>query len=106
MVLHETLEYMKGCRGKSCTLPRHQLGGAGTGGTSGSVLPDNGMTLPIGGGRLAGSVGTGNGKRKHHRDPIGGKIVDFSTSFSLKTKKDLVVLRPLVNKSVQMRNLG
>ncbi|XP_050079324.1 extracellular sulfatase SULF-1 homolog [Anopheles maculipalpis] len=92
-VLHETLEEMKRCRGKSCTLPRHQP----------NVLPESNM-LPSGvgvaggvgmggvgmGGRQMGGIpygaggGSGNRRKYHtHRDhaphgvpgvPIGGGV--------------------------------
>lgn len=79
-MLHETLEYMKGCRGKSCTLPKHHHG-AGTGGTVGGAggagQPDGNLALLPAGGRMPGSVGTGSGKRKHHRDPMGGRLKVF-----------------------------
>uniref|UniRef100_A0A182PCU3 Extracellular sulfatase SULF-1 homolog n=1 Tax=Anopheles epiroticus TaxID=199890 RepID=A0A182PCU3_9DIPT len=69
-VLHETLEEMKRCRGKGCTLPRHQQ----------NVLPESNM-LPSGasggsavGGRQPGGmaygVGAGGNRRKYHRDHL------------------------------------
>ncbi|XP_065075177.1 extracellular sulfatase SULF-1 homolog [Ochlerotatus camptorhynchus] len=77
VVLHETLEYMKGCRGKSCTLPKHHhgagTGGGGLGGAGGGGQPD---------GRMPGSVGTGSGKRKHHRDPMGAAGGTIPVHFS------------------------
>ncbi|XP_058062742.1 extracellular sulfatase SULF-1 homolog [Anopheles bellator] len=71
MVLHETLEEMKRCRGKSCTLPRYQQPNA---------LPESNLLPPANGfgsfgvhtgGRQGGGntpYGTGNGgtRRKHH----------------------------------------
>ncbi|XP_035900246.1 extracellular sulfatase SULF-1 homolog [Anopheles stephensi] len=50
-VLHETLEEMKRCRGKSCTLPRHQP----------NVLPESNM-LPSGVGVAGGGVGMMGGR--------------------------------------------
>ncbi|XP_062554295.1 extracellular sulfatase SULF-1 homolog [Armigeres subalbatus] len=84
VVLHETLEYMKGCRGKSCTLPKHQVGGvsgAGGGAASSGGQTDSSLMAPVGG-RLPGSVGTGSGKRKHHRDPVGAAGGNIPVHFS------------------------
>lgn len=63
-MLHETLEYMKSCRGKGCTLPRHQHGVSGN-------QPESELPAPVVG-RTIGVAGTG--KRKHHRDPSGGML--------------------------------
>lgn len=60
-VLHETLEEMKRCRGKGCTLPRHQQ----------NVLPESNM-LPSGAGAaVGGSIGNGNSVGGRH---AGGSI--------------------------------
>ncbi|XP_062714903.1 extracellular sulfatase SULF-1 homolog [Aedes albopictus] len=82
VVLHETLEYMKGCRGKSCTLPRHHSGGIGGAANGAGGQPDSGSVVPVGG-RVPGSFGNGgSGKRKHHRDPLGAAGGNIPVHFS------------------------
>ncbi|XP_038115687.1 extracellular sulfatase SULF-1 homolog isoform X2 [Culex quinquefasciatus] len=107
VVLHETLEYMKNCRGKSCTLPRHHHGGAGLPGAApvdvvagnvGGLLPAVGIGGAVAGGVVAGGVGrmatgggsaggNGGGKRKHHRDPAiaSGNIPVHFSDFDART---------------------
>ncbi|XP_055605693.1 extracellular sulfatase SULF-1 homolog, partial [Uranotaenia lowii] len=94
LVLHETLEYMKSCRGKGCSLPRHHQATASTSLTDSSMTAGNGHGLlagsavaaaaaggrQTGGGALVGPGGNGNGKRKHHREQgraAAGHFQDF-----------------------------
>ncbi|XP_055544974.1 extracellular sulfatase SULF-1 homolog [Wyeomyia smithii] len=77
-VLHETLEYMKSCRGKSCTLPRHQH----SAGAMGAGQTDSSLLLPVVNGRLPGTNGATSGKRKHHRDPTGAANGNIPVHFS------------------------
>ncbi|XP_055632222.1 extracellular sulfatase SULF-1 homolog [Toxorhynchites rutilus septentrionalis] len=72
-VLHETLEYMKSCRGRGCTLPRHQQGSSGS-------QPESDLPAPVAG-RTTGVV-VGSGKRKHHRDPGGAVGANIPVHFS------------------------
>uniref|UniRef100_A0A1Q3F3V4 Putative sulfatase n=1 Tax=Culex tarsalis TaxID=7177 RepID=A0A1Q3F3V4_CULTA len=111
VVLHETLEYMKNCRGKSCTLPRHHhhhhggVSGAPVdvvAGNVGGLLPAVGLGVggAVAGGVVAGGVGRittggervgaggGGGKRKHHRDPAiaaSGNIPVHFSDFDART---------------------
>ncbi|XP_058445982.1 extracellular sulfatase SULF-1 homolog [Malaya genurostris] len=74
-VLHDTLDYMKNCRGKSCTLPRYQHNGLASQTDGIPMLPANGRLPAV-------ASGAGTGKRKHHRDPTGAATGNIPVHFS------------------------